>query len=49
MEPEVQKQIDALKAKNKAEGREETAQAEIDKLQRSAADRIPRPPFLSAH
>jgi membrane dipeptidase len=44
MEPEVQKQIDALKAKNKAEGIE-TAQAEIDKLQRSAADRIPRPPF----
>ena len=44
MEPEVQKQIDALKAKNKAEGKE-TAQAEIDKLQRSAADRIPRPPF----
>ena len=44
MEPEVQKEIDALKAKNKAEGRE-TAQAEIDKLQRAAADRIPRPPF----
>ena len=44
MEPEVQKQIDALKAKNKAEGKE-TAQAEIDKLQRAAADRIPRPPF----
>ena len=44
MEPEVQKQIDALKAKNKAEGKE-TTQAEIDKLQRAAADRIPRPPF----
>jgi membrane dipeptidase len=44
MEPEVQKQIDALKAKNKAEGRE-TTQAEIDKLQRAAANRIPRPPF----
>jgi membrane dipeptidase len=44
MEPEVQKQIEALKAKNKAEGRE-TTQAEIDKLQRAAADRIPRPPL----
>ena len=44
MEPEVQKQVDALKAKNKAEGKE-TTQAEIDKLQRAAADRIPRPPF----
>jgi membrane dipeptidase len=44
MEPEVQKEIDALKAKNKAEGRE-MAQAEIDKLQRAAADRIPRPPL----
>jgi membrane dipeptidase len=44
IEPEVQKEIDALKAKNKAEGKE-TTQAEIDKLQRAAADRIPRPPF----
>ncbi len=44
MEPEVQKEIGALKAKNKAEGKE-TTQAEIDKLQRAAADRIPRPPF----
>jgi len=44
MEPEVEKQIDALKAKNKAEGRE-TTQAEIDKIQRAAADRIPRPPL----
>jgi membrane dipeptidase len=44
MEPEVEKQIDALKAKDKAEGKE-TTQAEIDKLQRAAADRIPRPPF----
>jgi membrane dipeptidase len=44
MEPEVQKEIDALKAKDKAEGKE-TTQAEIDKLQRAAADRIPRPPF----
>ncbi len=44
MEPEVEKEIDALKAKDKAEGRE-TTQAEIDKLRRAAADRIPRPPF----
>ncbi|MGA9061979.1 MAG: dipeptidase [Terracidiphilus sp.] len=44
MEPEVQKEIDALKAKNHAGGRE-TTQAEIAKLQRAAADRIPRPPF----
>jgi membrane dipeptidase len=44
MEPEVEKQIDALKAKNKADGKE-TTQAEIDKIQRAAADRIPRPPF----
>jgi membrane dipeptidase len=44
MEPEVQKQIETLKAKNKAEGRETTPD-EIDKLQRVAADRIPRPPF----
>jgi membrane dipeptidase len=44
MDPEVRKEIDALKAKDKAEGRE-TTHAEIDKLQRAAADRIPRPPF----
>ena len=44
MEPEVEKQIDALKAKNKADGKE-TTQAEIDKIQRAAADRIPRPPL----
>jgi membrane dipeptidase len=44
IEPEVQKQIEALKEKNKAEGKE-TTQAEIDKLQRAAADRIPRPPL----
>ena len=42
--PEVNKEIEALKAKNKAEGKE-TTQAEIDKLRRAAADRIPRPPF----
>jgi membrane dipeptidase len=44
MEPEVKREIEALKAKNKAEGRE-TTQAEIDQLQRAAADRIPRPPL----
>ena len=44
IEPEVEKEIDALKAKNKAEGKE-TTQAEIDKIQRAAAERIPRPPF----
>jgi membrane dipeptidase len=49
--PEVQKQVDALKAKAAAEGRDQTAegraalQTEIDKLQRSYADRIPRPPL----
>ena len=44
IEPDVKKQIDALKAKNKADGKE-TTQAEIDKIQRAAADRIPRPPL----
>ena len=44
MEPEVKSEIEALKAKNKSEGRE-TTQAEIDKLDRAAGDRIPRPPF----
>ncbi len=44
MAPEMQKEIDALKAKNKTAGKE-TTQAEIDKLQRAAADRIPRPPL----
>ena len=44
MAPEVQKEIDALKAKNKAEGKETTDDA-ISKLQRAAADRIPRPPL----
>jgi membrane dipeptidase len=47
----VQKAVDALKAKAKAEGRDKTPegraalQDEIDKLQRSYADRIPRPPL----
>ena len=44
MEPEVEKQIEALKSKNKAEGKE-TTPAEIAKIQRAAADRIPRPPL----
>jgi membrane dipeptidase len=44
MAPEVQKEIEALKARNKGEGKE-TTDAEISKLQRAAADRIPRPPL----
>jgi membrane dipeptidase len=44
IEPEVNREIEALKAKDKAEGRETTPD-EIDKLQRAAADRIPRPPM----
>ena len=44
MAPEMQKEIDALKAKNKIAGKE-TTQAEIDRVQRAAADRIPRPPL----
>jgi membrane dipeptidase len=44
MEPEVGKQIEELKAKNKAAGKE-TPQAEIEKIQREAASSIPRPPL----
>ncbi len=44
MEPEVKREIEALKAKNRAEDKE-TTQAEIDRLERAAADCIPRPPF----
>jgi membrane dipeptidase len=44
MEPEVKHEIEALKSKDKSEGRE-TTQAEIDKLERAAADRISRPPL----
>jgi len=44
MEPEAKKAVEALKAKAKAEGREATP-AEIEKLQREMADRIPRPPL----
>src|SRR5579863_5891236 len=44
MQPEVDKAVADVKAKYKAEG-EEAPQADIDKLQRSYADRIPRPPL----
>ena len=44
IEPEANKAVQALKDKYKAEG-EEAPQAEIDKLQRQYADRIPRPPL----
>ncbi|MFZ1007162.1 MAG: dipeptidase, partial [Candidatus Sulfotelmatobacter sp.] len=44
MAPEVDAAVQALKDKAKAEGKE-ASQAEIDKLQREYADRIPRPPF----
>jgi membrane dipeptidase len=49
--PDVKKAVDELTAKAKAEGRDQTVegraalQAEIDKLQRSYADRISRPPL----
>src|SRR5579863_7034925 len=43
-QPEVDKAVADVKAKYKAEG-EEAPQADIDKLQRSYADRIPRPPL----
>lgn len=41
---EVEKAVQALKDKDKAEGRDAT-DAEISKLQRQYADRIPRPPL----
>jgi membrane dipeptidase len=44
IEPEVDKAIKALKDKAKAEGKT-ASNAEIDKLRRSFADRIPRPPL----
>ncbi|MGA2852138.1 MAG: membrane dipeptidase [Terracidiphilus sp.] len=43
-QPEIDKAVAELKAKYKAEGKE-APHAEIDKLQRSFADRIPRPPL----
>jgi membrane dipeptidase len=44
MEPEAKKQIQAVKDKAKAEGREATS-AEIEKVRKELADRIPRPPL----
>jgi membrane dipeptidase len=44
IEPEMKKAVQALKDKYKAEGKE-APQAEVDKLQRQFADRIPRPPL----
>jgi membrane dipeptidase len=43
-QPEVQKAVQALKDKYKAEGKDAPAD-EIEKLQRQYADRIPRPPL----
>jgi membrane dipeptidase len=42
--PQMEKAVQELKDKAKAEGRVASA-AEIDKLQRSFADKIPRPPM----
>ncbi len=42
--PEMKAAVQALKDKAKAEGKE-ASEAEIDKLRREYADRIPRPPF----
>lgn len=44
MQPEVDKEVEAYKDKTRAEGREARPQ-EIEKIQRNAADRIPRPPL----
>jgi len=44
MQPEVEKAVQALKDKYKAEGKEAPSK-EIDDLQRQYADRIPRPPL----
>ncbi|HEY6488254.1 MAG: dipeptidase [Terracidiphilus sp.] len=44
IKPEMDKAVQALKDKYKAEGKE-APQAAIDKLQRQFADRIPRPPL----
>jgi membrane dipeptidase len=44
IEPEMNKAVQELKDKARAEGHEASA-AEIEKLQRSFADRIPRPPL----
>jgi membrane dipeptidase len=44
IEPEAQKAIQALKDKVKVDGKE-VSQAEIEKIQRDFANRIPRPPL----
>jgi membrane dipeptidase len=44
IQPEVDKQVQAYKDKAKAEGRE-VDYTEISKIQKTAADRIPRPPL----
>jgi membrane dipeptidase len=44
VEPEAEKAVQALKDKAKIEGKD-VSQAEVEKLQRSFADRIPRPPL----
>jgi membrane dipeptidase len=44
MEPEVKAAVQTLKDKYKAEGKE-APPADVDKLQRQYADRIPRPPL----
>jgi membrane dipeptidase len=44
IEPEVKAAVLALKDKARADGKE-ASQADIEKLQRSYADKIPRPPF----
>jgi len=44
MEPEVDKAVQELKDKAKAEGKE-ASELEIEKLRRSYADKIPRPPL----
>ena len=44
MQPEIDKEVQAYKDKARAEGREATY-AELSKIQRAAADRIPRPPL----
>jgi membrane dipeptidase len=44
MQPEVDKAVQSLRDKYKAEGKE-APQAEIDHLKRQLADRIPRPPL----
>ena len=44
MQPEIDKEVQAYKDKLKAEGREPNFE-EIDKIQKAAADQIPRPPL----